>query len=756
MNAATILTQPAFLKKNLGFGIRIAHVVLVAILILSAFLHFYNLSSIGDSNAYYTAAVYSMTQSWRNFFFVAAEPGGSVTVDKPPLGLWIETAFALVLGASGFSTSLPNMLAGILGAALLYHLVSKYTGELAGLVAALVATITPVYLAANRNNTMDETLLFFLLLAAWAFMRAADSGKPFWVLLGGLIVGLGFNIKMSQAFLPLPAFYALYFLASKEGWLRKALNLAAATALTLLVGLSWAIIVDLTPADSRPFVGSSKDNSVISLILEHNGGSRLVGGGPGNAPRPGGQANQPPQANSFGSTPQPPQAGKPPREALQACENQTQGAACSFTLPNGNFIEGNCVVPPNQSQLACAPQGMAPRQPQNQSPQAGRPPQEALDACANLTQGANCSFSALFGAVNGVCVTPPGLNQLACAPQGAIQATGTPRNGGQTPFSAETGEPGLFRFFVAPLSKQMSWLLPFALLSAALALFAARIRLPVEAGAHKALILWGGWLLTCLVFFSAISGIFHAYYVLMLVPPLAAAAGLGFGLLWSWSVDREWTSGFLIGAVVLTLAFQTYAALQYEERSFWLLGAALLFSGGIMLLGFNRRAAYLLILSSVLFVPAYWSWLTVSFSADQNLPSAYGGGDSRMNNIRRDSSLDPSALDMLQAETRNVKYLLAVPSAQQGAEIVLATGRPVLYMGGFSGQDDVVGVEDLQRMVAAGELRYVLYGQGGGRGVKSQIAEWLQTSCVNMIDFAREQPSPQGNASPLFLYRCGD
>jgi len=60
---------------------------------------------IGNANSYYTAAVEAMLQSWQNFFYVAAEPGGSVTVDKPPLGLWIEAAFAAVLGVSGFAVA---------------------------------------------------------------------------------------------------------------------------------------------------------------------------------------------------------------------------------------------------------------------------------------------------------------------------------------------------------------------------------------------------------------------------------------------------------------------------------------------------------------------------------------------------------------------------------------------------------------------------------------------------------------------------
>jgi len=213
----TTITQPTIVNKKFLPNVTTATLLLIAIMAVSFGLHMYNIQSIGDANAYYTGAVKSMLQSWSNFFFVAAEPGGSVTVDKPPLGLWIEAIFAYFLGVSGFSVSLPNILAGVFGIPVLYQLVKKYMGWLAGLIAALVMAFTPVYVATNRNNTMDGLLVFFLLLAAWAFIKGTESGKLRWVLLGAFIVGLGFNIKMLQAFLPLPAFYALYFLGSKEG-----------------------------------------------------------------------------------------------------------------------------------------------------------------------------------------------------------------------------------------------------------------------------------------------------------------------------------------------------------------------------------------------------------------------------------------------------------------------------------------------------------------------------------------------------------
>ncbi len=144
---------PSFLNRKLVLGITPAHLLVAGIMLLSAVLHFANLQAIGDANTYYTAAVKSMLQSWHNFFFVAAEPGGSVTVDKPPLGLWVEAAFAFVLGVQGWVVSLPNILAGMFSVPLLYHLVRKHLGELAGLTAALVLVVTPVAIATDRNTS---------------------------------------------------------------------------------------------------------------------------------------------------------------------------------------------------------------------------------------------------------------------------------------------------------------------------------------------------------------------------------------------------------------------------------------------------------------------------------------------------------------------------------------------------------------------------------------------------------------------------
>src|SRR5919206_678693 len=291
-------------SRSLPFGLTPTSLAIAAIVLLAAWLRFSNLDSLGYVNHYYTAGVKSMLESWHNFFFAAAEPGGSVSIDKPPVAYWAQTLSAAIFGVNGFAVVLPQILAGIGSVILLFHLVRRSFGNVAGLVAAFALAVTPVAIAVERNNTPDGLLIFTLLLAAWAFIKATESRKLRFLILGAVLVGIGFNIKMMQAFLPLPAFYALYFFGSQQGWWRKIAHLGLATLVLLPVALSWAVIVDLTPADQRPYVGSSSTNSEIELIVGYNGLQRLLGGlrGPGRGVR-NADATQAARNGQFGFTP---------------------------------------------------------------------------------------------------------------------------------------------------------------------------------------------------------------------------------------------------------------------------------------------------------------------------------------------------------------------------------------------------------------------------------------------------------------------
>ena len=348
-------------------------------------------------------------------------------------------------------------------------------------------------------------------------------------------------------------------------------------------------------------------------------------------------------------------------------------------------------------------------------------------------------------------------------------------------FSQETGSPGVFRFFLAPLGAEMSWLLPFALFSLIVIALQSRIKLPVESGAHLGLLLWGGWLMTCLVFFSMVSGIFHAYYVIMLAPALGGVVGGGFGSLWKMQAEGKMGSGWwLTLGVAATVAFQMYLAWQYGVNEFWMplafilvaLAAILLFVQLFKSLTFASRAVFSMLLIAMMIIPLAWSVLTVTLGSNGNLPAAYGVGGNPGGNARPDDArnaapaqmsaprmnVNDSLLEFLQSNTRDMKYLMAVESSQVGAPYVIATGRPVLYMGGFGGQDTVVSADDLAQMVADGELRYVLSAGGGGRNGKQDVAQWLQNSCSVVEEFSQTssaQAQPQGqNQGGQVLYDC--
>src|ERR1700726_1072656 len=211
-------------------------------------MNFFQLGQNGLANLYYASAIRSMLDSWHNFFYVSFDPGGFVSIDKPPLGFWLQAASAKIFGFTSFSVFLPQALAGVLSVLLLYILVKRHFGVTAGLLAALALAISPISVGTNRNNTIDSTLVLVMLLGAWTVIRAAETGKLRWLLLCAVCVGLGFNIKMMEAYLVVPAFGLLYLLAAPGRiWVRIG-HLALAVLLMLVLSLSWVVAVDLTPS----------------------------------------------------------------------------------------------------------------------------------------------------------------------------------------------------------------------------------------------------------------------------------------------------------------------------------------------------------------------------------------------------------------------------------------------------------------------------------------------------------------------------
>src|SRR5438105_7517633 len=202
-------------------------------LAVSAALNLWNLAQNGYSNTYYAVAVQSMLQNWHNFFFASYDAGGFISVDKPPVALWIQALSAKIFGFSGLSLLMPEALAGVASVALVYFLVRRIFGTPAAFVAAMVMALTPIAAAVERTNNTDALLVFTLLLAAWAITLATEKGKLMLLLAAMALVGVAFNIKMLAAFIVLPTFYLLYMVAAPIQWPRRILHLVLATLVLL-------------------------------------------------------------------------------------------------------------------------------------------------------------------------------------------------------------------------------------------------------------------------------------------------------------------------------------------------------------------------------------------------------------------------------------------------------------------------------------------------------------------------------------------
>jgi 4-amino-4-deoxy-L-arabinose transferase-like glycosyltransferase len=250
---------------------------LLGLLGLTAALNLWNLGVNGWANTYYSAAVRSMSTSWRDFLFASLDKSGLMTVDKPPLALWVQALSVRVFGYHPLSMLVPEALMGVAAVGLLYDLVARRFGRVAGLVGGLAFAVTPITVAVARHNNPDELLILCSVAAVWSAVRAIDTGRTRWLVLSGVLVGLGFETKMGIALLIVPGIAAGWLWAARGSlWRRLRALLAAGTAL-VVVGGAWPLLVTLTPAADRPWISGTSDNSIWSLVFGYNGLGRVTG-----------------------------------------------------------------------------------------------------------------------------------------------------------------------------------------------------------------------------------------------------------------------------------------------------------------------------------------------------------------------------------------------------------------------------------------------------------------------------------------------
>jgi 4-amino-4-deoxy-L-arabinose transferase-like glycosyltransferase len=256
---------------------------LLAVAVVAGALNLWGLAINGWANTYYSAAVRSMTTSWHDFLFASLDKTGLMTVDKPPLALWVQALSARIFGFHPLSILVPQALMGAAAAALTYDLTRRRFGRPAGFAAGIALATTPIAVAMSRHNNPDELLVLCCVAALWFAVRALEDGRTRWLVWCGVCVGLGFETKMAVALFVVPGIALAYLWVAPRGRLAALRQLTAGGVALAVVGLAWPILVTLTPAADRPWISGTADNSIWSLIFNYNGVGRVTGqtGAPG-------------------------------------------------------------------------------------------------------------------------------------------------------------------------------------------------------------------------------------------------------------------------------------------------------------------------------------------------------------------------------------------------------------------------------------------------------------------------------------------
>ena len=318
-----------------------------------------------------------------------------------------------------------------------------------------------------------------------------------------------------------------------------------------------------------------------------------------------------------------------------------------------------------------------------------------------------------------------------------------------------SGDVGPLRLFNDQLFGEIAWLIPLALICLVAGLFMRRWAHRTDAGLAGYL-LWGGWFVVTAIVFSYMSGVIHSYYAVALAPAIGALVGAGLVDLWS-ARSRIRFGGIAVGLLCLGSAWFGSTLLDRTPSFYPSLGTAAILIAAAALLALAvaslpslaenvvvKRLALVAAgvgVCATLLAPAAYSLATTGTSlgggdphpgpgTQGGLGGLTGGGVGSLGGPAggvpvaqpgafsvsgvADTGADAALVAYLIANRGTATWIVAANSAQEAGTIEIATGLPVMAMGGFTGSDPAPTLDQLKSYIAAGKLRFVLAGGGGG------------------------------------------
>lgn len=298
---------------------------------------------------------------------------------------------------------------------------------------------------------------------------------------------------------------------------------------------------------------------------------------------------------------------------------------------------------------------------------------------------------------------------------------------------------------------QASWLLPAALILGITAIVLTRgSRTTAETvtdsptaealpdGARPALVLWGTWTVLTFLVFSLMGGIFHDYYTVALAPSVASLLAVSTWVLWHrrgedvarWALGAALLATGVMAMVVLWPKRDWAPWLPWAVLAVTLVAAWLWLDARRRALPLGARFAVAALVASFA-GPAAWSVATVATPHTGAVPhagpsrpaaaadEAYGApdpvetpADSSVGDLLTVSTASPQLTRLLTAHAERFTWVAAVTGANSAAGFQLATGRPVMPLGGFNGTDPAPRPLGFRALARDGHVHWFIAGGG--------------------------------------------